>query len=96
MNKGTQFVINACYLLKGRGITLKEFEKNAGVSPGYLSRCKSDNKKISLDLAMKIADGLGMSVDEIIAVDAKALRIAQLEAELKELKGENDEFKQIK
>lgn len=90
MNKGTQFVINACYLLKQKGIKIGQFEKEIGISSGYISRCKSDNKKISLDLAIKISNTLGITIDEIIAIDYKKLRIAELEAELRELKEEND------
>ena len=71
MDKQVQRIImkNVDRLMKARGIKRGDFERQAGVSTGYISRLSStdDDKKashvLSMDVAEKFAKALGVSVD---------------------------------
>lgn len=55
-------------LLMEKDIPIGEFEKQVGVSQGYISRMlkKRDTLVISLDICIKMADCLGVTVDDLV------------------------------
>lgn len=63
-----RIIENIYFLAKEKGLKMGDIEKNAGVSPGYLSRInKSDSTSIpGIDLMYYIAQQLGVSVDTLL------------------------------
>lgn len=72
-----QFKQNAKYFAKSKG-TIGDMERYAGVSPGYLSR---ESKSLNMGVVLKIAEYLGMSVDELLnpksRFEAEAKRVVR-------------------
>lgn len=65
---------NIAFMLKELGKKIGEFENEAGVSPGYISRTsKEESKKPAVDFVVKAADALGISVSTLLTVDLSAL-----------------------
>lgn len=64
-----RIIENIYFLAKEKGLKMGDIEKNAGVSPGYLSRInKNDNTSIpGVDLMYYIAQQLEVSVDTLLA-----------------------------
>lgn len=52
--------------VKASGMNIADFEKNIGVSQGYLSRIAKGKGSTSFALIVNIADELGVSVDTLI------------------------------
>ena len=88
MTTTERIVSNVKYLCKKNNISIGWVEKEVGVSAGYLSRMKG-RKMLPIDSAYKIAEVLGIEMQDLISPSlAKQARIAELEAELAELKQE--------
>lgn len=51
------------------GWNLRPFARHAGVSHGYLSRLERDDTDASPAMLKRIADALGLSVRDLVAVD---------------------------
>jgi len=68
MSPTDNFIENVYLALPKLGKTISQVEKEAGVSAGYLSRFKHrEGASISLNLAAKIAEVMGVSLDSLIA-----------------------------
>ena len=68
------FMRNIYHLLKAKNVKVGELEKAVGVSVGYLSKLNKDaNLKPGIDLVIKIAAKLSVSIDALIGVDMGAL-----------------------
>lgn len=53
-----------------KNISLVEFAKQAGISPGYLSQLENGKKtNPNLDLLMRIADALDIDIDELLGFE---------------------------
>lgn len=58
---------NIDYLIRESGKKIGEVEKNAGVSPGYISRSSKDGgAKPGIDFIMNVAEELHVSVDTLL------------------------------
>lgn len=70
-----RIIENIYFLAKEKGLKMGDIEKNAGVSPGYLSRInKSDSTSIpGIDLMYYIAQQLGVSVDTLLTAHYEQL-----------------------
>lgn len=80
---------NAKYLAHKEGMFLKELEDAVGVCHGYFAQVKKMNRVLPIDIAVRIADEFGVSLEYLISKDlAREEKIKRLEAELAELKGE--------
>ena len=44
-----KFLDNLFKILEIRGISVSDFEKDCGLSPGYISRCRNGGKSLSID-----------------------------------------------
>ena len=94
MRPSEQIIKNAVFLCKVNKKKIGDMEKEIGVSPGYLSRCKGW-KTISVDTAMRIAKYLDLTLNDLIyrdietlfAIEEKQSQIAKLYEEIKELEG---------
>ena len=69
------FFSNISFLLKERGMKIGEFETEAGVSPGYISRSSKEegSSKPGIDFILKAASVLGVSVDALLSIDLSCL-----------------------
>ena len=87
---------NVKYLAKCRNLKYGELEKKAEVAEGYIARSLSHNSVCGITFIYRCSQILQVSIDELCDADfiererakAKNKRIAELEAELKALKGE--------
>lgn len=70
-------IANIKYLAKKQGITLRELQKAVGVAEGYFSRNATPN----LEIVMRTADVLGVSMDELLYSDIRP-QTALLELEI--------------
>ncbi len=90
-------LVNNLYLLiKVKEKKIGEFEVEAGVSAGYLSRMSKDvNAKPGIDFIVKAADVLNISVDTLLSVDLSGLSSTEQYALnfLQKLKKDTDEEK---
>lgn len=67
---GTFLFNNILFLIKEQGKKIGEFENEAGVSAGYISRSSKDgNTKPGIDFIMKAAEVLNVSIDMLLRVD---------------------------
>ena len=57
------------YTRKNRKISLDELAHKLGISKSYLSLIEKGSRKLSYDLAVKIADYLEMTPDELFLED---------------------------
>ena len=57
------------YTRKNKKISLDELAKQLGISKSYLSLIEKGSRKLSYDLAVKIADYLEMTPDELFLED---------------------------
>ena len=65
---------NLYYLVKKKNLKVGELEKDCGVSAGYISRTRSESKsKPSIELVMKMAEALGVSIDTLVRYDITLL-----------------------
>ncbi len=65
---------NISYLLSKRDMKIGELESRADVSTGYLARLsKDENSKPGVELVMKMADALGVSIDSLLQHDYRSL-----------------------
>lgn len=68
------FMNNIYYLLKAKSMKVGEVEKAIGVSIGYLAKLKKDaGLRPGIDLVIKIAEKLEVSIDTLIGVDMEKL-----------------------
>ncbi len=62
-----QLLENLNHLIGWQGLTYAELENAAGIYPGYISRMKSDPRKLpALDVIWKIAQVLGVPIEWLI------------------------------
>lgn len=65
---------NVDFLVKGSEMGIGEFEEKTGVSVGFCSRSKKDEKsKPGIDFIMNAADVLGVGIDALLNTDFSAL-----------------------
>jgi len=65
---------NISFMLKELGKKIGEFEAEAGVSAGYVSRMsKEDSKKPAVDFVMKAAEALKISVSTLLSADLSVM-----------------------
>ena len=64
---------NITFLLREKGMKIGELEKEAGVSPGYISRSKDGTSKPGIEFIMKVAEVLDVSVDTLLNVNLNSL-----------------------
>ncbi|MDL2211536.1 helix-turn-helix domain-containing protein, partial [Erysipelotrichaceae bacterium OttesenSCG-928-M19] len=57
------------YTRKNKKISLEELATQLGISKSYLSLIEKGSRKLSYDLAVKIADYLDMTPDELFLED---------------------------
>ena len=70
---------NIYHLLKVREIKVGELESYVGVSAGYISRInKEQSTKPGLEFIIKVADKLGVTVDELLSVNFEGLTNTEL------------------
>ena len=68
------FMNNIYYLLKAKSMKVGEVEKSIGVSIGYLAKLKKDaGLRPGIDLVIKIAEKLQVSIDTLVGVDMEKL-----------------------
>lgn len=67
-------------VLAGRAINLLALSRAQGIDHGYLSRIMRGTRRPSIDMAERIAAGLGMGLEDFL--QARRDRIIHLEAEL--------------
>ena len=80
---------NAKYLAHKEGMFLNELEDAIGVCHGYFAQIKRMKRGLSVDIAVRIANELGVSIEYLTNKDlTREEKIKRLEAELAELKGE--------
>lgn len=60
------FMNNVKYVIKSKGISYSFIEKTLNISPGYLTRIFTRNRKIPLSLAVDLSTILGKSIDELL------------------------------
>lgn len=58
-------------LRKDKGLTLKELSKLTNLSISYISDIEHDRKKPSIEAAKKLAEGLNISLSELLEEDTK-------------------------
>ena len=81
---------NARFLCQYQGKRIADMEAAVGVSPGYLSRVKG-SVMLRIDTGYALAEWLGVSLDNLVSnALAKQARIAELEAELAELRKDEE------
>lgn len=82
---------NARFLCQYQGKRIADMEAAVGVSTGYLSRIKG-KAMLRVDVSYALAEYLGVSLCDLIKTSiAKEARIAELEAELAELRKETSD-----
>lgn len=90
MTIAERIAANARFLCKYQKKNIGDMEETVGVSTGYLSRVKG-KATLTVDVGYALAEFLGVSMDNLISPAlAKQARIAELEAELNELRKEDD------
>ena len=92
------FVDNLYFLIKKEGKKIGEFEEEAGVSAGYISRMGIDiNTKPGIDFVVKASNILNVSLDTLLGVDLSHLSGTEQYALkfLKKLKNDTEEEKLI-
>ena len=73
------FFDNVMFLLKEKGKRIGEFESEAGVSAGYVSRTSKDEKtKPGIDFIMNAASVLNVSIDMLLKHEMAALSATDL------------------
>lgn len=68
-------ISNIYFLVKEKGLKLGEVEKDAGVTPGYVSRLNKEerNAKPSIEFLMGVSSILGVSMDALLTYNFEAL-----------------------
>lgn len=91
------FAKNVLLILRHNNIKIGEFEKNHGMSTGYLSRiAKGDNRSVDFNVAWDISNELDIDLEDIVLTDwvkvfeedDKKKRIESLLAEQKRIEEE--------
>ncbi|MDY6291999.1 MAG: helix-turn-helix domain-containing protein [Succiniclasticum sp.] len=68
------FMRNVYHLLQGRDIKVGDLERSVGVSVGYLAKLKKNaDLRPGIDLVIKIAEKLEVSIDTLVGVDMDRL-----------------------
>lgn len=62
---------NIRYLAKKQGMSLGKLQGNIGVSVGYFSRLEKSNSMPNLEVVMRTADVLDVSMDELLYSDVR-------------------------
>ena len=98
MNKYSRnLASNIQIICKSRKIRIGDVEKAAGLSTGYLARCRngSFNRGISLDTAAEIARILGVSLNSLIDENlALIFKLHELEQRKVDAKNEQVELEE--
>lgn len=93
-NVGTNIKI----LAKSQGIPIGELERELGIARGYFSTVARKNITISLDLAIRVANKLGVRVERL--VDPREVYIREYEALIRDKEEElvtlREELAQLK
>lgn len=80
---------NIKFAVKSKGLKLGDVEKQAGYSPGYLSR---KEKGIPLPLIYFVSKETGYTIDRLVnddfRIDMRLLKISELKEEIKKLEKE--------
>lgn len=72
MKSSQTFADNVRKILKNKNIPIGQFEDSAEIPKGYLSRVSACAfQSMKLDLALNIADALGMTLDEIFDYEVR-------------------------
>ena len=80
------FSRNVRFICKQRGLNIGNFEKQIGVSAGYLSRLEKNASKIALLNIYNASKILAVTIDDLLNKDmAIEQRIAELKEELEML-----------
>lgn len=83
MDKAMQLIIKNIYTLAdSQHIPIKDVEKNAGLSVGYLSRLKRDEEggnKLPVGTLKKIADILNVALDTLLFTDIATVNVEGVE-----------------
>ena len=95
-----KFISNVKALCSLGGIKVGEFEKELGLSKGYLARVSRGSGELSLKTALVIADKLGKSMDDLLTSDYGSEvtkrdldeKIRKAREELARLEAERDEI----
>lgn len=66
MEISKKFAKNIKEIAKSKKLKLGEIEKNAGVTPGYLSRFDKNENEMRLDTALKFCKAVSMSFEEVM------------------------------
>lgn len=78
-----EFGMNVKRLRKERGYSQNEFAIVAGLTQAYLSRVERGLANPQLDIINKIANGLGISIEELLHFEMEAGTARKLHAEEK-------------
>lgn len=93
MTISERIAANARFLCRYQKKSIGDMEATVGVSTGYLSRVKG-KAMLPVDVGYALAEYLGVSMDNLVSPAlAKQTRIAELEAELAELRKEENNGK---
>ena len=80
------FIKNLLKVVRSRGLKVGDVEKQANMSPGYISRLKNGNNAFSLETAYKLSNIVGVTIDELLDTESELKnRKATLEKELAEI-----------
>lgn len=75
----SRFFENVSYLIRRQKKKVGEVESEVGVSPGYIARMSKENSgKPGIDVAVKFADVLGVSVDSLLTAQYGSLTPTEL------------------
>lgn len=83
---------NIRYLCESKGIQINELESVVNTSPGYLSRTGTGKKFMSIDIACRVAEYFGITLEKLLSDDFHneliQMKINDLQAEIKKLESE--------
>lgn len=94
--KTAALIQNLLYLIEFKGYKISEFDKTVGSKKSYLPTCKHTGK-IEFSRLLTYCDALGVSLNKLMTfsyeniakkaeLDAKEVRVKELESELAKLK----------
>jgi len=80
------FIKNLLKIVRSRGLRVGDIEKEADMSPGYISRLNRSNNAFSLETAYKLSNIVGVTIDELLDTESELKnRKLTLEKELAEI-----------
>ena len=94
-----QVALNVDVLLAENGYSMDELETRLGISKGYIARCRTGKKKLSIDTCIDISKIFNVPLNELVSnkIEKRGIKnkinhyqsiIKALENELSEVEGE--------